>query len=90
MWAVMGMVFVVWINVLIVAICPFPFKGKVGMGMGFCRIACERNLTETHPHPSPPLEGEGIVSNLRRALHAHCELRFFAVSAVFAVLKKRL
>ena len=33
----------------------FPFKG-VGMGMGLLRPI------RTHPHPSPPLEGEGTTA----------------------------
>jgi aminomethyltransferase len=32
-----------------------PFKGEVGRGMGFAQVAAR-----THPHPNPPLEGEGI------------------------------
>jgi hypothetical protein len=52
---------------------PFPFKGnlavgsrgKVRMGMGdyFDRV-------ETHPHPIPPLEGEGVL----RPSKLTCEL----------------
>jgi hypothetical protein len=30
-----------------------PFRAKVGMGVGWLRNP------QTHPHPSPPLEGEG-------------------------------
>jgi hypothetical protein len=30
------------------------------MGMGFGRNLCSPTSTETHPRPSPPLEGEGI------------------------------
>jgi hypothetical protein len=32
-----------------------PFKGEARRGMGYARA-------ETHPHPSPPLEGEGPLS----------------------------
>ncbi len=31
-----------------------PFKGELGRGMGISKAK------KTHPHPSPPLEGEGI------------------------------
>ncbi|MDP2882069.1 MAG: efflux RND transporter permease subunit [Azonexus sp.] len=34
-----------------------PFKGVAGRGMG---LATE-SANETHPHPSPPLEGEGTL-----------------------------
>jgi hypothetical protein len=34
---------------------PSPFKGEVRRGMVFVSI----NATENHPHPGPPLEGEG-------------------------------
>jgi len=33
---------------------PSPFKGEVRRGMG--RLGAE----DTHPHPNPPLEGEGV------------------------------
>ncbi len=33
----------------------FPFKGEGQDGDGF--ISCERL---THPHPNPPLKGEGV------------------------------
>jgi hypothetical protein len=32
-----------------------PFKGEAGRGMGLCGRS-----QSTHPHPDPPLEGEGI------------------------------
>jgi hypothetical protein len=34
-----------------------PFKGEVRRGMGLLQ---SRN-NKTHPHPDPPLEGEGFV-----------------------------
>ena len=34
------------------------------MGMGFRRKFVHRQLIETHPHPNPPLEREGIYSSL--------------------------
>ena len=36
--------------------CASPFKGEVGRGMGY-----DAATHSTHPHPSPPLEGEGVV-----------------------------
>jgi hypothetical protein len=36
-----------------------PFKGEVGWGMGFNGTSYG---IETHPHPNPPLEGEGVSS----------------------------
>ncbi len=35
---------------------PSPFKGEAGRGMGFSRDA-----KDNHPHPNPPLEGEGAI-----------------------------
>ncbi len=37
----------------------FPFKGKVGMGIG------QNPITETHPRPNLPLEGEGTWIDAR-------------------------
>jgi hypothetical protein len=34
---------------------PSPFKGEARWGMGY-PLGCE---FMTHPHPNPPLEGEG-------------------------------
>ncbi|BBB68089.1 hypothetical protein UNDYM_3836 [Undibacterium sp. YM2] len=34
------------------------------MGMGFCSKIMYSQSTETHPHPNPPLEREGIYSLL--------------------------
>jgi hypothetical protein len=34
-----------------------PFKGEVRRGMVFGRM-----IIRPHPHPSPPLEGEGAAS----------------------------
>ena len=39
-----------------------PFKGEAGRGMGWIkRMFC---ATFTHPHPNPPLEGEGALIRL--------------------------
>jgi hypothetical protein len=48
---------------------PSPFKGEVRRGMG-CAVV--RLLVSPHPHPNPPLEGEGakeVRRFIRMALH---------------------
>ncbi len=44
-----------------------PFKGEAGRGMGVDVAPL------THPHPTPPLEGEGILAERARAILAACK-----------------
>ena len=44
-----------------------PFKGEAGRGMG------ESAALLTHPHPTPPLEGEGALSARATAILAACK-----------------
>ena len=45
---------------------PSPFKREVRRGMGeVCSgqfISDTTGYSRTHPHPNPPLEGEGVTS----------------------------
>ncbi|MDP3785598.1 MAG: hypothetical protein Q8Q55_00715, partial [Undibacterium sp.] len=42
-----------------------PFKGRVRVGMGFdLATKIVSILTKTHPHPSLPLEGEGVTAHI--------------------------
>ena len=38
-------------------LCSLPFKGRAGEGMVLLRSGTP---DENHPHPNPPLEGEGL------------------------------
>jgi hypothetical protein len=40
-----------------------PFKGEARRGMGFLAIA-----NKPHPHPNPPLQGEGAAPRFVRPL----------------------
>jgi ATP-dependent helicase HrpA len=44
-----------------------PFKGSVGEGMVLGRGSESR--VQTHPHPNPPLEGEGLTADSYAAIH---------------------
>ena len=57
--------------------CDFrssPFNGRNGGGMDYVR-------SRTHPHPSPPLEGEGALGHPLRE-RAPCTLHLDAVGGV--------
>ena len=43
-----------------VFLLPLQGGGRVGDGLKL-RYSCHLPTTSTHPHPSPPLEGEGVA-----------------------------
>jgi trans-2,3-dihydro-3-hydroxyanthranilate isomerase len=56
----------------------FPFKGKVGMGMGL-------GHEQTHPHLSPPLEGEEVLANSVTPHPSRMTPRKFRILNVFSL-----